>query len=547
MSGPWLIFFTVLLGHGIILLNDGPFFDGWVIYSLLADNNWGELRSLFLEHGSPAMAYFHWSVGHLGPIVLGYRVTALLSILAAAIFVYAILVETGWLSRADALWVAILAALYPGMQANFELIHVTYAFCYALFLGGFWAAFRAERVHGPAHVALRILVLITLFASYTTNSLLVYHYGFLILLFTRIGGLHQLRLRDVLVRYLPRRLDYVLLPIVFWVLKQTLFPRHGLYADYNRFQLSPVRFLANSALFLVNGVYGQVNQALLAVLGQPALVLLLVLACSAAWSRARGPRPGEASPRVSPWMVLAGGLLLLALGMFPYVAVGLAPTLRGWSTRHTLLLGLPLSLLVVAGTRLALSAGTRQLEPVRSGVLLTLAVGYFLATEQSYIGWQARRVKDQSIIQQLSGLDQARQFSVIWIEDEFPLGGEGDYRFYEWSSMFRSAWGTQRTIGLDRKTATPDFLTTHSKFFTSRYNLRDFDPAGCQARLTVRSRRKEPAAALASRYLYLRHVRPEGLQPFLSGMAELRFEPLTCRTPMQSPAAGRGGKPPAGR
>jgi hypothetical protein len=218
--------------------------------------------------------------------------------------------------------------------------------------------------------------------------------------------------------------------------------------------------------------------------------------------------------------------------MFPYVAVGLAPTLRGWSTRHTLLLGLPLGLLVVAGTRLAFSVGARRYEPLRFGVLLTLAVGYFLATQESYIGWQARWVKDQSIIQQLSGLDPARRFSVIWIDDNFPLGGEGNYRFYEWSSIFRSAWGTQRTLGLDRKTSTPDFLTTSSKFFTSRYNLRDFDPAGCQALLTVQSRGREPsAAALASRYLSLRHVKPEGLQPFLSGVAELRFEPLTCRKP----------------
>jgi hypothetical protein len=213
--------------------------------------------------------------------------------------------------------------------------------------------------------------------------------------------------------------------------------------------------------------------------------------------------------------------------MLPYVLVGLAPTLHGWSTRHALLLGLPLSLLVVAGTHVVLPDTARQYGPARAAILLTLAIGCFLVLQESYLGWQARWVKDQSIIQQLPRLDHARQFSVIWIEDNFPLGGEGDYRFYEWSSMFRSAWGTQRTIGLDRTTSSPDFLAANSKYFTAQYNLRDFNPAGCQALLTLNPGwEKRSAAALSSRYLYLRFVKPEGLRPFLAGVTELRFEPL---------------------
>ena len=39
--------------------------------------------------------------------------------------------------------------------------------------------------------------------------------------------------------YLPRHVDFVLLPLAFWAIKESLTPRWGVYEEYNRIQLSP--------------------------------------------------------------------------------------------------------------------------------------------------------------------------------------------------------------------------------------------------------------------------------------------------------------------
>ncbi|MGH7527768.1 MAG: hypothetical protein ACREMX_13815 [Gemmatimonadales bacterium] len=522
-----LIILAGILAHGWMLLNDGLFFDGWLIHTFLRENNWAELRSMFLQHGSPGMAYFHWAMGHSGPLVLSYRLIALVSILAAGLAVYALARETGWLTPAEAGWLALLSLLYPGMQVGFELINVPYLVCYALFLAGFLAAFVAERTHGWRQVLLRVLALLLLFASFTTNSLLVFHYGFLLLLALRIRDLQGLSSRETVLRYAPKRLDYLILPLLFWVLKESLFPRHGLYAEYNRFQLAPLRLLGNVSLFLVNAVYQQLNGALSALLDQPALLLIMAAAVYLLRGAVARARLGSAAHPTPPLPVLGVALWLLALGCLPYVVVGLAPTVHGWSTRHALLIGLPWSLLFLAGLRLVLPLNTGAQLLARSTVLLAIAVGSLLRTVENQVSWQARWVKDKSLIHNLADLPTARRFSVLWVDDRVPLGGERDYRFYEWSSILKAAWGTQRNVGLDRRTTTADFLTGSPQFFIAQYNLRDFDPAGCQAVLTIRRGRLNLSdAELAARFHYVRLVRPALLDQFLSGVTDLDLEPL---------------------
>jgi hypothetical protein len=158
----------------------------------------------------------------------------------SGVLVYAIGRETRFVSRLESLGIALLSLTYPAYQVTFLIITFPYTLCYCLFLVAVFLALRSEQSHGRHHLVLRgsALACFVLFAFWT-KSLLVFYFGFLLLLFLFVQRQRELTLRQVGTWLLPRRLDYVLLPFVFWFAAEALFPVHGGYADYNRPSFSP--------------------------------------------------------------------------------------------------------------------------------------------------------------------------------------------------------------------------------------------------------------------------------------------------------------------
>ena len=218
-----------LVAHGLMLLNDGVYWDGWLIYTNLIEKNWRNLYRMFAEAGSPITYYFHRLMGSFPDIVLAYRLVAFGSIALAAIWVYLIAQEGNWATPSERLWIALLSLVYPAMQVPFELINVPSVFYYGLFLGATLVALKAEKRQGASHYALRVGALVGFYLSFTVNSLLVFYFGFLTLLVLLIHQLKGLGPRPLSRYVILRRLDYLCLPVAFWMLKTWLSPRYGLY------------------------------------------------------------------------------------------------------------------------------------------------------------------------------------------------------------------------------------------------------------------------------------------------------------------------------
>jgi hypothetical protein len=51
-----LIILVALLAHGLVLLNDGVYWDGWVFSGLQADGDWDTVRDYWQGYGVPAGA-----------------------------------------------------------------------------------------------------------------------------------------------------------------------------------------------------------------------------------------------------------------------------------------------------------------------------------------------------------------------------------------------------------------------------------------------------------------------------------------------------------
>lgn len=522
-----LILLFVSLVHAFVVLNDGVYFDGWLIHSALKSGDGEQVRRSFYESGLPIYYYLH-RIFHATGGVLGYRLWAFGAYLVTALSLNGILTRVGFFSRGERLLVVAVAMSYPGyFQNGAEIIVVPYGVLYASFFAATWLTVLRPTLSGAQAISARAASLALFAFSFWLKSLVVFYGGVLGLLV--LVAARELPLVDAIKKTIASHLDYVALPVVFWVAATRLFPTSGAYQDYNAFHLGAA--VPTLGLFFWAVLYEIPNLVLREALQSPLPFVVLGIALWAARARL-GASFGEDRPRSSRWLLL-GALALLGLAALPYAAVGRFPSVHGWNTRHALLASVPIGLLLVWVSRLGSSDGKRSFVPI---AISCLAVAGFVAmTWSSYVGLIARWAKDRSVIAQLHGLERVdartKSYSVFWVKDELPLGGENDYRFYEWTSMFKTAWGGESHIGFDERSMTPANIGAQKKFFTAQYNAGDIDLEGCAARLTIKPgpRASTGELGLALRYLAYRYALRGSLDPFLHDLTHVEIQPLAER------------------
>jgi hypothetical protein len=507
-----------LVVHGPLLLNDGIYYDGWILYFTLRKGEWGLLWDYFATGSLPLLAFFHAAFFPLGDAVFAYHVLAFASLVGTAVLVD--LLGRGYgLARGESLFLAFFTLCYPAMTASTTLMFncVPYLTCLALFLLGCHLALGRP---GAPPGALRqgaALILFTL--GFTTNSLLALYGVFLVLLL-------QARRRSGLAPAVRSALPFLVLPVAYWWFHQRFFPRSGFYSDYNVFVLDAASFWTQVRWFAYTGVYRPFKDVVASLLREPWLAL--GPAAMVAWHYRRAGRRGAgffSDVRTMPLLLLGGGALGLAV--LPYALVGKAPYVDTWSTRHALLLGLPLALLALGALRKTSREGTRLRWGGGLVALLVLA-GFARSWNSSYLYWHARWVADRSAVANLRLLDGARGTSIFWVEDRRPSRGPEWSEFYEWSGLFTWTWGDERRIGFDRERAAGD-LVLKARYFNRDYHLSALDVRGCQAILRLEGTDAlRRSGRLTARYLWHRWFRPGELDGFLQGLTRVTVAPLAA-------------------
>jgi hypothetical protein len=492
--------------HGPLLLNDGVYWDGYLIDSLVRARDWAGLRLAFEEAGAPARSFLHLALGHLPHYIFMYKLSAFVAILLLALGVWRLAVDAGRLTDAEGMWMAVLATAYPGYALHFELILVPRVIAYAAFVWAAWLGLRAGRSQASTAVVLYALAAVVFTGSFILPSFMTLYLGYIVL----AAALGQRRALDVIAWLVP--LVAGVAGLLFW--RST-----GAYVDYNAISLSPGQAATETLWFLRYAVYGAVNAALRTLLAEP------LLACLALGAVAYGyHRVGTAESWRAGGVVLALGVLLFALAIGPYAVTGKHPLVDGWTSRHSQLVGLPLAIVIVAGAAMASRRGWMP-GLARELVLTVVAVAFGVTMTKSYVEWQARWVKDRSVMANLAARPDTRQVSIFLLDDRFPLSPEPEYRSYEWSSMFRRIWDDQRHAAFYGELPLEDIVRSLSGPDLSRLNLRDVDPRGCEAALRI-----VPGAAardsltMAITYTYTRLVHPDRLPAYLASVTSIAIE-----------------------
>lgn len=507
------------LGHGLLALNSGMYWDDYEICDWLKQHDWARLYEVGDTMGNLGYTYLYWPFRLFGDPCTGLKIAVLLCLVATACLIYLTARETGLVDRFGAFFLAAAAVLYPGHMMTFAANIAGHFFSYLAFALAAWCTVRSESRAGKRRYAYRGAAYAAFVASYFMPSFLAFHFGFLLVLFLATG-------RDPL-RFIARQWDLLLLPFAYWAAHEWLNPVYGWAKEwgYNEIRLDPDRILR---------VYGN----LLRVVGhswlyylEPFVACAAVLA-GAIWLAGRiAPRwtaPRDAGGARSALVALVLSVAWLVLAVFPYAAVGKgfgAPAFVDWSTRNQLVLQLPLAILVLGAATLVLGRWP-QWRTAALGAVLILSIAIRIDT---YLLWQAQAIKDESIRQNVAR--QAGKYHLLVFHDRYVVVDAARYINdipLWWSYVLKHAFGDFTRFGVyERDYARARSTRRYTAEDISRIWLRDrihpphFDPAAPQATVIVE---RGPAAGtygLLMPYYLARIHGAEPLQRFLSDVTSL--------------------------
>lgn len=508
------IILFVFLSHGLLLLNDGIYWDAALTHFYLEDPTYSELILFTKEAGIPETAYFHIFANLFPDRVFAYKFFTFFSILSNAILIFKI--ASLWISKANAVKIACLSAVYPAFQVSIMSSMMQYHLDYTLFLLGAWLQLSNQYTLSPnnqrKYFIRRITSLLLFAASFTLNSLLVFYFGFIILYFLS----QQHKNLNNPAMFFVRNIDFLLLPFLYWYLKNLFFPTFGAYTTYNQFNFSFEIMKWTATVFFTSSVLRPFVYEI------PLYLTILILSIGLILLKKQAYNSILIKNSVSSdLLLLTYGLFLLLCGTLPYILVGKPPHPDSMDTRNALLVALPMSIIIFSIVEMISHAS------IRFFIVYFLVVGFLLQSTQNYINWQARWVKDRSIILNMSDHPTLKKSSIIWVEnDHYHIEGTDWFYTSDWSGIARSAFGDEHHAIVGRP-----FVNSEEEIpltgFSPRYLTSGVDSSGCRAKISIfKGDRQHDNFGLVIRYYYYRFLQPSQMSQFLSPIVYLNVKPI---------------------
>ncbi|HKQ26524.1 MAG TPA: hypothetical protein VJT81_18915 [Burkholderiales bacterium] len=430
-----------ILTHGVIVLNDGLYWDGWLVDVWQQNKDKNSMRRFYSEVGMPYLYFEHSILGRFPSRNLAYRAISLFSILSIAVFVFLTAVHTNVFNPLQAAVIALLLLSYPAYAVTFDgVASLQYTFKIALFYVACFCAVTTIGNSDSASMAVFALSLVLLFFSFNANSLLVYIWGFLLfyswLVYSSTGFSRYEVAKVVLL---------AMLPFSYWLLKETFAPRHGYYKNYNTIRITPFSAVKTGLQAFRYGIdVPMIKPVLEVVQWKNAFTVLASIAIGSLlfdygidlW----------AVQKVNALAILAAGYVLAFLGALPFILVGQVFYEGGWTSKNCMLLHLPFALVVLGWLQFVPDSFGIVLIPI---ILLANAV-YIVKIHLLYI---AISVKDKALIRWFSANPQLSSASVIKIREshwiEYPFERLADmYRPAYLSCMVKRIWPESRILAI---------------------------------------------------------------------------------------------------
>lgn len=441
-----VLFLFYLIAHGgILFIPNAIYWDDWTLYKVDPE--------VILDTFQQAGSMFNIG-GHMHNLFLVagpwfYKVLTFILMFSTGIILDNILAKHEFISRENRFLIVLFFLILPFYWARVALIDMPYTVCYFLF---FLAWMIIDQY--------RIFTLLLFFLSFNANSLLVFYaLPFLDYYYRSIGGKPSVK---SLFYFSVHKLDFVLLPFIYFAVKIFFYPPSGLYEGYNQ-QYSLLNLFKGPVLMVLDWMKLELSVF--------AFLLLTILFYVILRSHISFPKK---MMKRTALVLLLFGLAAIILAGFPYWIVGHIPTFSEWTSRHQLLFPLGGSLSLVA-LLVAITVEVRQglLAAILSIMMLLNLVTYV----DFYFDWQ----KQKALIALMGENELIRNADLIVFDDRaHSLNAiNRTYRNYEWNGLLANSFGDESRFGLNHSELN-EFIqgNKYKAYFTEgeKYRNAGFDP-----------------------------------------------------------------------
>lgn len=385
-----------ILSHGLLCLISGQWWDDWC-YMV---DGFAHLKEDYFESGIPLQAYNVMSVKWIPNG--GYRFVVFFLFLLVGLLFYEIMRKLKFLSEEDAFYIAAIAMTAPVNDARTVLNCFGYTLELTLFMIGFLLAIKMDSGSGKKKIALRIVSLFCLFYSYTMESLLVFTgLIWIYLLYNSWSNNKGKNLLMKLFSFVRHYWDYIILPFVFFIIKNLFFKPHGRYAGYN--DITPgslVTGTLQSPLYafrtgksIAKSYILQIGVISLIVCVLVAAVYLLMYIKSVKQKRTDNPWKMGAKRNLLLFVI---GLFVYFVGVYAYIIIrGGVLGNTGVGGRDTILAGFGIGIIAVAILRLI---------PIKRGLQNVLLIAVIILGIFHFNNWYLNYQEDWYYQQELANI-----------------------------------------------------------------------------------------------------------------------------------------------
>jgi len=435
-----IIFFLYSSANILLLLNtSGIYWDDWS----LVNNSYETKYDMFSQASGTFLgtmgASLHHTLLSVGNGIFVYRVLTFIMYFFIILFLFTILNKIKELSTRDRFFIITLFSVAPLNSARIAIIN----FPYVLYLGIFFFAFYLlSNKLDRGRYFLRYIILALFFISFIINSLLVF-YAIVLFFIFYINYMHREdRYMKKLQLFIFSNLDFILLPIIFFMVKVNYCVSTGLYASYNSINLESLFAVPVGVLIAFYTAFVEpISQSasLLPYFWGVLFIFLIYVKSNEYTSQNRDIK--------MDFIFLYVGIIFFILAVFPYVAVGKIPTMDALKSRHQLLVPLGFVFMLYFGIKI-ISVKMKFTYYVEHAIMVFFVLAFLTQNVYSYYGYKQDWFYQVAIEEQMKESALIRQNSTFVVEValENKLANGRKLSFYEQNGRLKKIFNRDNRL-----------------------------------------------------------------------------------------------------
>jgi len=434
-----LFIITVIysIAHGLIMFNDGVFWDGWILYNQSPET----IFNLIDQRDGQILRYLMnlpWLINHGITII---RIIIFISFYISTILFYYILKFIKEINDFSRVIIVLLFALFPVNPGRLCIAIGMYGLCYCLYFIGF--SLLAMNMNKNKYY-IRILSLLTFFLSFNLTTIFVFYLIPLLFIYY-INNDGNFSFRKFMYKIIFKYFDFFLLPFITFFIQLIYFKPSGIWnglypISLKGIILSPINFIgafSSSFILPLSNSFNEISYLFLS-----SLIIYFVF------------KKRRFNSIKYSWVLLGFGIFAFFISVLPYFVIGRSGFGFGteWQSRDQLLIPLGASFILFFGLRLILSEFTIR-ESLQKLMFSFLIGAFTISNCFNYLEFQRDSFKQLSLIANFKNNSIIKNNSSFLFDDQTYALNAIDrwYRFYEYSGLMKLAFGDDNRFGENYK------------------------------------------------------------------------------------------------